>query len=83
MSRRSMLKTGRLSGSNRSPTHNHLVCKQTLNHLTKMCGIFKCSSVRLRTKWLRVQFPWLARFFFFGSSDNQVGNQFCAHLPDQ
>ena len=38
-------------------THNHLVCKQTLNHLAKLADLAKWLSVRLRTKrlWVPVQ----------------------------
>ena len=38
-------------------THNHLVHKQTLNHLAKLASLAKWSSVRLWTKqlWFRVQ----------------------------
>ena len=41
-----------LSDSNRIWTHNHLVCKQTLNHLAKLA--------KLRTKWLWVRIPLLS-----------------------
>ena len=43
-----------LSDSNGIRTHNHLVCKQTLNHLAKWL------SVRLRTNWLWIWFPLLS-----------------------
>ena len=31
-------------------THNHLVCKRTLNHLAKLANLVKWLSIRLRTK---------------------------------
>ena len=34
-----------LSDSNRIQTHNHLVCKQTLNHLAKLCLVWLNDSV--------------------------------------
>ena len=40
-----MLKTGAISGldnSNGIPTNNHLVCKQTLNHLVKLTKSLSC-----------------------------------------
>ena len=40
--------------SDRARTHNHLVCKQTLNHLAKWLN------VHLRTKWLQVRVPLLS-----------------------
>ena len=43
-----------LSGCNWTQTRNHLVRKQTLNHLAILSKWF---SVRLRTKWLWVQVP--------------------------
>ena len=43
-----------LSVCNGTRTHNHLVCKRTLNHLTKLASLAKCLSIRLRTKWLCV-----------------------------
>ena len=43
--------------SNGIRTHNHLVRKQTLNHLTKLS---KSLSFRLRTKWLWVWMPLLS-----------------------
>ena len=36
MSRNSLLETGSLSDNNGIRTQNHLVCKQTLNHLAKL-----------------------------------------------
>ena len=36
-------------------THYHLVCKQTLNHLTKQVSLAKWLSANLWTKWLWVQ----------------------------
>ena len=36
-------------------THNHLVHKQTLNHLAKLTSLAKWSSVYLWTKWLWVR----------------------------
>ena len=41
-----------LSEWNGTQTHNHLVCKRTLNHLAKLA---KWLSVRLGTKWLWVR----------------------------
>ena len=38
MSRNSLLETGAIS--NGIETHNHLVCKQTLNHLTELVKVF-------------------------------------------
>ena len=35
-------------------THNHLVCKRTINHLAKLASLAKWLGVRLRTKWLWV-----------------------------
>ena len=46
-----------LSDSYEIRIHNHLVRKQTPNHLTSMA---KWLSVRLRTKWLWVQIPLLS-----------------------
>ena len=43
--------------SNKIWTHNHLVLKQTINHLTKLA---KWLSVHLQTKWLWVQIPLLS-----------------------
>ena len=44
-----------LSDCNWTQTHNHFVCKRTLNHLTKLASLAKWLSVRLRTKWLWVR----------------------------
>ena len=44
-----------LSNNNRIRTHNHLVHKQTLNHLAKLTSLAKWLSVHLRTKWLWVR----------------------------
>ena len=44
-----------LSDNNRIRTHNHLVHKQTLNHLAKLTSLAKWLSVHLRTKWLWVR----------------------------
>ena len=44
-----------LSDSNGIQTHNHLVPKQTLNHLAKLASLAKCLSVGLWIKWLWVQ----------------------------
>ena len=51
----------RLSGCNWTRTHNHLVHKQTRNHLAKLVSLAKWLSVRLWTKWLwaQVQFQSL------------------------
>ena len=59
-----------LSDSDVIRTHNHLVRKQTLNHLDKMTYMVECFvmfeclakwlSVRLRTKWLWVRIPLLS-----------------------
>ena len=49
-----------LSDSNGIRTHNHLVCKQTLNHLAKLASLAKWLSIRLRTKWLWVRIPLLS-----------------------
>ena len=38
-------------------THNHLVCKNKLNHLAKLASLAKWLRVCLQTKWLRVQVP--------------------------
>ena len=54
-----------LSDSNRIRTHNHLVCKQTLNHLAKQASLAICLSVPLRTKWLWVRIPLLSLDFLF------------------
>ena len=42
---------------NETRTHNHLVRKQTPNHLAKMANLAKWLSFRLRTKWLWVLVP--------------------------
>ena len=46
-----------LRDCNWTRTHNHLVHKQTLDHLAKLASLAKCSSVCLWTKrlWVRVQ----------------------------
>ena len=44
-----------LSDNNGIQTHNHLVCKRTLNHYTKLASLAKWSSVHLQTKWLLVR----------------------------
>ena len=49
-----------LSDSNEIRTHNHLVHKQTLNHLAKLASLAKWLSVRLRTKWLWVRITLLS-----------------------
>ena len=46
-----------LSDYNRTRNHNHLVCKQTLNHLVKLATLTKCFSVHLQTKWQWVRVP--------------------------
>ena len=46
-----------LSDSSGSRTHNHLVRKRTLNHLTKLASLPKYFSVRLQAKWLWVRVP--------------------------
>ena len=38
-------------------THNHLVCKQTLNLLAKLTFLPKWFTIGLRTKWLWVRVP--------------------------
>ena len=48
-----------LSDSNGIRTHNHLVCKQTLNHLAKLASLAKWLSICLRTKWLWVRISLL------------------------
>ena len=48
MSRNSLLGAG-ISDCPRN--HNHLVHKQTLNHLAKLANLAKWLSIRLRTKW--------------------------------
>ena len=65
MSRNSLLETGVNSkvlesrcshlDCNETRDHNHLVHKQTLNHLAKLANLAKWLSVRLRTKWLWVR----------------------------
>ena len=61
----------RLSDCNWTRTHNHLVRKRTLNHLTKLISLAKWLSVRLRTKWLWVQVPLqsLKKFLFWDFSE--------------
>ena len=46
--------------SNGIGTHNRLVSKRTLNHLTKLASLAKWLSVLLRTKWLLVPIPLLS-----------------------
>ena len=46
-----------LSNCNGTRTHNHLVCKWTLNHLAKLASLVKWLSVCLRTKWLLIRVP--------------------------
>ena len=50
-----------LSDNNRIRTHNHLVHKQTLNHLAKLTSLAKWLSAHLWTKglWVRVQLQLL------------------------
>ena len=50
-----------LSNNNRIRTHNHLVHKQTLNHLAKLTSLAKWLSAHLWTKglWVRVQLQLL------------------------
>ena len=50
----------RLSDSNGIRTHNHLVCKQTVNHLAKLVSLAKWLNGRLQTKWLWVRIPLLS-----------------------
>ena len=59
------------SDCNWTRTHNHLVRKRTLNHLTKLISLAKRLSVRLRTKWLWVQVPLqsLKKFLFWDFSE--------------
>ena len=45
----------KISDCNGTRTDNHLVLKQTLNHLTKLANLAKWLSFHLRTKWLWVQ----------------------------
>ena len=47
--------TWRWSDCNWTRTENHLVLKQTLNHLAKLASLAKWLSVRLRTKWFSVR----------------------------
>ena len=49
-----------LSHSNVIRTHNHLVCKWTLNHLAKLASLAKRLSVRLWIKWLWVPITLLS-----------------------
>ena len=49
-----------LSDSNGLQTHNHLVQRQKLNHLTKLLSLAKWLSVLLWAKWLWVQIPLLS-----------------------
>ena len=49
-----------MTDSNGIRTHNHLVRKQTLNHLAKLASLTKWLSVRLRTKCLWVRIPLLS-----------------------
>ena len=44
-----------LSDCNGNRTQNHLVRKQTLNHLAKLASLAKWLSVRLRTNWLWIR----------------------------
>ena len=46
-----------LSDCNRTRPHNHLVCKETLNHLAKLASLAKSLSVCLQTKWLWGRVP--------------------------
>ena len=46
-----------LSNCNGTRTHNHLVCKWTLNHLAKLASLVKWLSVCLWTKWLLIRVP--------------------------
>ena len=48
-----------LSDSDGIQTNNHLVCKQTFNHLAKLANLAKWLSVRLSYKWLWVRIPLL------------------------
>ena len=41
--------------SNEIRTHNHLVRKRTLSHLTQLASLAKWLGVRLRIKWLWVR----------------------------
>ena len=49
-----------LSDNNGIQTHNHLIHKQTLNHLAKWASLAKWLSVCLRTKGLGVRIPMLS-----------------------
>ena len=54
-----------LSDSNGIRTHNHLVCKRTLNHLARLttqlfASSAKWLSVHLGTKWLWLLIPFLS-----------------------
>ena len=53
------------SDSNAIRIHNHLVRKQTLNHLAKLASLAKWLSVCLRTKWLWVRIPLLSLNLLF------------------
>ena len=44
-----------LSDCNWTRTQNHLVCKETLNHLTKLASLSNMLSVRLWIKWFWVR----------------------------
>ena len=61
MSRNSLHKTGPISevwsdcNWSRTYSHNHLVHKQTLNHLAKLASLAKWLSICLWTKWLWVR----------------------------
>ena len=46
-----------LNDCNGIQTHNHLLRKQLLNHLTKLASLAKCLSVGLRTKFMWVRVP--------------------------
>ena len=67
-----------LSVCNGTRTHNHLVCKRTFNHVTKLTSLAKWLSVCLRIKGLRVRVPLqslksLLYFPFFRSKDQKKG----------
>ena len=49
-----------ISDSNEIQTHNHLLCKKTLNCLTKLASLAKWLSVCLQTKWLWVRISLLS-----------------------
>ena len=55
----------RLSDCNVTRTHNHLVCKRTVNHLAKLSSLDKWSSARLRTKWLWFWVPIQSHKIYF------------------